>query len=139
MQNFASLFGRLFLSLYFLYSGYRYIADIDGTAGRLAAHNISYAETVTFLLIALQILGGILLFLGFKTRWAAGLLAAFLIVVTFIFHARPANPDEAIQLMENAAILGGLLYVFSYGPGAWGMDGGKRGSRGAKPKLKKEQ
>jgi len=65
---------------------------------------------------------------GFLSRWAALALAAFTLIASLIFHAYwslPADQQMAQQLMfiKNIAIIGGLLYVAAFGPGAWSVDG----------------
>ena len=52
-------------------------------------------------------------------------------VITPLFHNFWAMP-EAQQMMQkqafwkNLAVLGGLLFVYAFGPGAWSIDGRKR-------------
>ena len=77
--------------------------------------------------IAVEFLGGLALMAGFKTRWAALALFLFLIPTTLIFH-NPAGltgqeaQGQMINLLKNLAIMGGMLMVFAFGAGRYGID-----------------
>jgi len=72
--------------------------------------------------IALELLGGIAILVGFKARYAALLLAGFSFVAALIFHANFADQMQAILFMKNMAITGGLLYIFTNGAGKLSID-----------------
>ena len=66
--------------------------------------------------IVLEIGAGVMLVIGFKTRWAALALAAFLVPTTVIFHAFWAADaaqyqEQLTAFLKNGAILGGVLMV----------------------------
>jgi uncharacterized membrane protein YphA (DoxX/SURF4 family) len=138
MQSLATFLGRLFIAAVFLYSGFKQLLDIASAAQKLSAHGIPYAETLSFIMIALQFFGGLSLLLGYKTRMGAILLSIYLVWMATVFNFDLGKTFETTQLFENVAILGGLFYVWSFGPGAWSMDGGKSSSRGSKPKARKD-
>ena len=75
---------------------------------------------------------GLAVLIGFKTRWAALLMLLFTIVATLIAHRFWAYPEaqramQQTQFMKNLAIMGGYLFLFVAGAGAWSVDGrGKR-------------
>lgn len=78
-----------------------------------------------FLAIAvlLKLVGGTLLALGIKTRWAVAALVLFLLPATFIFHdfwaAAPEDKsDQFIHFLKNGAILGGLFILAAEPPAA---------------------
>jgi putative oxidoreductase len=68
-----------------------------------------------------EALGAVAIILGYKTRWGAAGLAAFLVAATWIFHT---GPDQRIQLLKNLAILGGLFNLIAQGPGGISLEGG---------------
>ena len=79
----------------------------------------------------IELSGGILLVLGWKTRWAAAALLLFTALAALLFHnfwAMP--PDQAqnqmIHFMKNISMMGGLLYVVTYGSGPLSLDRGER-------------
>ncbi len=63
------------------------IGGFAGTAGYIASKGLPLPEVGAALAIAVEILAGIALVVGWKTRWAALLLAVFTLVATFFFHA----------------------------------------------------
>jgi putative oxidoreductase len=114
----ASRFGRLCLGAIFLASGSGKVADLRGTAAYMhSAHMVA----VPFFLasaIAVELLGGLSVITGFKSRWGALLLILFLIPATLIFHNFWAfqgmeRQMQTIQFLKNLSICGGLLYLSS--------------------------
>jgi putative oxidoreductase len=128
LQNPLALAGRVLLSLMFVLAGIGKIGGFAGTAGYIASKGLPASELLTGLVILLEIGAGVALALGFLSRWAALALAAFTLIASLIFHAYwslPADQQMAQQLMfmKNIAIIGGLLFVAAFGPGAWSVDG----------------
>lgn len=79
--------------------------------------------------VAVELAGGIALLIGWKTRWAAAVLAAFTLVATIIFHnfwAAPAATQmtEYAMFIKNLGLVGGLLLAFAFGPGWFSVDRG---------------
>jgi len=73
--------------------------------------------------------GGLLILLGWKTRWSALALAVFLVIITPIFHnfwsAPPdAHMEQVINFQKNVSILGGMLLLYVLGPGRYSLDKG---------------
>jgi putative oxidoreductase len=64
-------------------------------------------------------LSGVSEFVGWKTRWAAAALFLWMIPVTWVFRNPSGGQDALIHFMKNLAIMGGMLMVFAFGPGAW--------------------
>ena len=116
LQNSATLAGRVGLGLLFVVSGFGKITGFAGTAGYLASKDMPMAEVL--------LVGGLMLLAGFKARWAALAIAAFLVPTTLIFHS-PVGPEaqaQMTQFLKNLSILGGMLYASVAGPGAWSVD-----------------
>jgi len=120
-----ALVGRLFLAIIFLASAFGKITNFGGTIQFMEAHGMPAATFLCIAAIAVEAAGAVSLILGYRTRWGAAALAAFVIATTVIFHAAP---DQRIQLLKNLAILGGLLHVMSFGPGPISLEGGGRAS-----------
>ncbi len=77
--------------------------------------------------ITIEIVGGLLLLVGLKTRWTTLALIVFLIAATLIFHASGIGDpvkgqDQMIQTLKNLAILGALIKFFADGAGAFALD-----------------
>lgn len=117
-----ALVGRLFVAIIFLASAFGKITNFDGTLQFMESHGMPAANLLCVAAIAVEALGAISVILGYKTRWGAGALAAFLIAATWVFHTAP---DQRIQLLKNLAILGGLLNLIAHGPGEISLEGRK--------------
>ncbi len=71
------------------------------------------------LTILVELGGGLALLLGFQTRFAAFGLAVFSLITAFIFHG---GAEDAINLMKNLSIAGGLFFVMLHGAGKLSID-----------------
>jgi putative oxidoreductase len=126
-QPWGLLAGRILLAHIFLLSGYGKITGFAGTAGYMAKYGMPMIEFFLVCAILLELLGGLMLVLGWKARWGALALIVFVVPTTLIFHAYWAVPPEQaygqmIQFQKNLAILGGLLYVAFMGSGKLSLD-----------------
>jgi putative oxidoreductase len=75
----------------------------------------------------IEVGGAILLIVGWKTRWAAWLLALFTVIATFAAHRfwefEPAQQvGQMNNFLKNLAIIGGLLFLAAAGPGRMSAD-----------------
>lgn len=126
VQDSAALAGRILLALIFIISGYGKITGFAGTAAYMASKGLPFADVLLVVTILVELGGGALIALGWKARWAAGVIFLFLIPVTLVFH-NPAGLDAAqaqqqmIQLLKNVAIMGGMLGLFAFGPGRFSI------------------
>ncbi len=121
------LLGRLLLSGLFLYSGYSKFTAIGRTAAAIAGRGLPYASAAAYVAAGAEMLGGLALVLGAKTRVVALLLVVYVAAVSYVFHWHPAlrgDHAQLIQLLKNASIVGGLLVLASHGPGRASVDRG---------------
>ena len=116
------LVSRILLAVMFLISGFGMLSDPSGTAGFFGAVGIPLAGLVVWLVIALKILGGIAVVVGYQTRWAAYAFAAFCVATAFIAHFDPSNQAEMTTFFKNLAVAGGFLALSVVGPGALSVD-----------------
>lgn len=119
MNPILALAGRVFLAMIFLAAAFGKITNFDETTRFMAAHSIPATSLLCVAAIALEILGGVSLVLGFYAKAGAAALLVYLAPVTFVFHL---GPDQRIQLLKNLAIAGGLLQVAAFGPGPLSLD-----------------
>jgi len=87
---------------------------------------LPYPEVWAIAGIAIEVLVPIALILGIFPRISALLMIAFVIAATAIAHRFWAYPEAQYmaQFLKNIAIIGGLLFYYVSGPGAWAMAGG---------------
>jgi len=120
LQNGLSLAGRILMSLIFIVAGFNKIGGYEGTQGYM--ESVGVPGMLLPLVILLELGGGLLLLVGFKTRIIAFLLAGFSLLAAVIFHNNLADSMQSIQFMKNLALAGGFLYITAWGPGAWSLD-----------------
>lgn len=108
-------------------SGFGKIGSFARTAGYMASYGMPMVEVLLVGAILIELVGGLMLAVGWKARWAAWAIFLFLIPTTLIFHAFWASPEaqvmmQTIQFNKNLAIMGGMLYVAFCGPGRLSLD-----------------
>ena len=131
LQNPLSLIGRILLALLFIPSGFSKIGGFAGTVGYIASKGVPLPELAAAAAIGIELGLGLLLLIGWQTRWAALGIAFFTVVISFIFHNFWAVPAEQVMAQQqnffkNMAAVGGLLTVAAWGAGAWSVDGNQR-------------
>lgn len=120
MNKIIELAGRVLLGHIFLLAGINKISDYEGTAGYMEAMGVP--GMLLPLVIILEIVGGLALIIGFRTKWAALALAGFTVLAAVLFHADFSDQMQMILFMKNWAITGGLLLVYVYGAGELSLD-----------------
>lgn len=126
LQNLAAPVGRILISLIFISSG---IGKITGYAGTQAyMESLGVPGALLPLVIAVELLGGLAIVLGWHTRLAAFLLAGFCLLAGLIFHSNLGDHSQYIQFMKNLALTGAFLMIVSHGAGPWSIDNRVRGS-----------
>jgi putative oxidoreductase len=127
LADWASALGRVGLAALFLWAGYGKLVHMDGNIGYMKAFGVPAPELLIWPALLAELIGGAMLLVGLKARWAALALIAFTLPATFIFHAYWAVPADQvmnaqIHFMKNLAILGGLLTVVAHGAGRVALD-----------------
>ena len=120
LQTYATPLARLLLSITFIMAGYSKIGGYEGTQGYMEAMGVP--GMLLPLVIALELIGGIAILIGFQTRIVAALLAGFCLMSAFIFHFQPAEQMQMIMFMKNISIAGGFLLLVGNGAGALSLD-----------------
>ncbi|HET7669826.1 MAG TPA: DoxX family protein [Burkholderiales bacterium] len=121
------LVGRLLLAAVFLVAGIRKAMAVAGSAGYFAKLGFPMPEVVVYVAIVIEIGGALMLIAGWKTRIAAWILAAFVVIATFMAHRFWEFPDaqyanQMNHFLKNAAIVGGMMFVAACGPGSLSAD-----------------
>ena len=109
MKGLIQLLGRMMLALIFILAGVGKIQDPAGTAGYMQSMGVP--GILLWPTIALEVLGGIALAIGFHTRIAAFALAFFSIAAAIIFHKNFGDQMQMVMFLKNIAIAGGLLLL----------------------------
>ena len=119
--------GRALLSAIFLASVIGKIQAPAATIGYIASAGLPLPAFAYALAVLIELVGGLALLVGFRTRIAAGALAIFSLAAAFGFHSNLADLNQFIHFFKNVAISGGLLQVVAFGAGAWSLDAYRRG------------
>jgi putative oxidoreductase len=128
LRYFAPL-GRLLLSLIFVASAAGKINDWQSPAKMMADKGVPAVDALLSIAIALEISGGLLVLLGWYTRFGALALLLFIVPVSLIMHnfwtieEGPQRMEQMISFMKNVSISGGLVMVLALGPGPVSLDG----------------
>ncbi|MFH1016775.1 MAG: DoxX family protein [Pseudomonadota bacterium] len=122
MQPLTFFLGRLFLALYFLYAGYEKVISPSAAALRLQSHGIPYPKIAWVVFAAVEILGGLLLFLGARARAVGLLLAVYTILTAYYLYAHGPERMSVSFLLSHLAVAGGLLIVAAAGAGRFSLD-----------------
>jgi putative oxidoreductase len=120
MDTFLNIAARVLMSQIFIISGIGKITGYAGTQAYMAKMGVP--GVLLPLVILTELGGGLALLFGFKTRWAALLLAAFTLVSALIFHLDFKDQMQMINFMKNLAMTGGLLMFVRYGAAEASVD-----------------
>ena len=76
-----------------------------------------------YVALAIQVVGVVMVALGYKTRFAALLLAAFSALSLLLVRGAPEGDWIFItNVQKGLAVVGGFLFLFAYGPGSLSLD-----------------
>jgi putative oxidoreductase len=121
------LLARIFIAALFLVAGTRKLLGYAATVGYFTKLGFPAADAFAVLAIVIELGAGLMLVVGWRTRWAAWILIAFVAVATAMAHrfwqfdaAQYAN--QLNHFLKNIAVIGGLLYVVTFGPGRISID-----------------
>ncbi|RUT80376.1 DoxX family protein, partial [Mesorhizobium sp. M7A.T.Ca.US.000.02.2.1] len=123
-RNALLLLSRLLLAALFVPSGIHALSDIAGTTGYFASLGLPLPTLAAWGTGLFELIAGLLVLVGFQTRIAALLLAAFCIAAGFIGHYGQGGGDAMLaflhqqMLMKDIAISGGFVALAMAGAGA---------------------
>lgn len=131
LERASALFGRFLLALIFVLSGVTKISGWPQNAAYMAAKGFPIVSVMLAGAIFVEIVCGLALLAGFRARLAAGILFAYMIPTTLIFHnfwalQGPERLDNMVHFLKNLSIMGGLLMVVALGAGALSLDARRR-------------
>jgi uncharacterized membrane protein YphA (DoxX/SURF4 family) len=142
LTYFLAAIGRICISLIFIIIGcasiYNWqVAEVDlvnvftAWQGHVGSEDLSgifgtFVSTAPLFMavaIALQLIGGIFLFLGYQVRFGAFFLLLYLLPTTILYHhfwflTGHQQSLELILFLKNIAIIGGVIVVLALGKGA---------------------
>ena len=126
-QDVILLLGRLALGAIFVNSGLQKLMGLGAFAASLAGRGVPQSSTWAVIGATVELVGGLLIVTGFRTRDASLLMILFVIVATGISHryweyAEAARRLQESQFFKNLAIIGGFLVLAVTGAGRFSVD-----------------
>lgn len=116
------LLGRVLIAAIFLLSGVSKITAPAMMIGYIQSVGLPFPTLGLVIAVAVEIGGGALLVLGYRTRIVAAVLAIFSIATALAFHNNLADQNQFIHFFKNVAMAGGLLQVVAFGAGRFSLD-----------------
>ena len=120
MTNIADLVGRILISALFLLNGIFKINNYNGTIDWMESFGMPGVLLIPA--IILEIVGPVLIIIGYKTKLASGLLSLFCIATAVIFHNDFTNQMQFTSFLKNIALAGGFLILFVNGAKGFSLD-----------------
>jgi putative oxidoreductase len=117
MSKIAAIVGRVLIGILFIASGISKLMDVGGTAGMLGSAGLPGSLAIPTGLF--ELIAGLCLAAGFAVRITAVLLAVFTAATILFFHNRFTDPVQAVALLKNLAVIGGLALAFAHSQMWW--------------------
>ena len=108
--------GRALLGALFVVSGLLKIGRFAGVAAALESTGLPMPQALAAAVIVFEVLAGLALALGWRTKVSAALLALFVVAATLLFHRfwaadAAAYGNQLNHFLKNIALTGALLML----------------------------
>ena len=120
--RYTPLLGRILIAAIYILSGFGKLTAPAATAGYIASAGLPLPYLGVAIAIVVELIGGILLVLGYQTRIVALAMAVFTVAAAVFFHSNFADQNMFIHFFKNIAMAGGLAQVVAFGAGALSLD-----------------
>jgi putative oxidoreductase len=121
MQALA-LLGRVLMSVIFLSDGYRKLMAPAATMGMFTHYHLPVVGAAYALAVAVELGGGALILIGWKTRLVAPVMAVWCLATAVVAHWHPDDTTQMTNFMKNVCMAGGFLQLAVYGAGRFSVD-----------------
>ena len=119
-MHIVEFLGRIFLSLLFLIEGFSKIPVQENVIMYMEDYGV---PGILFLpATILEVLFPLFIIVGYKTKWAASIMALFTLAVAIIFHTDFSEGMQTMLFLKDLAIAGGFMIVVAYGPSKISLD-----------------
>ena len=111
--------GRLLLAGLFILEGLSKLRGYDPAIAYMQRYDVP--AVLLPAVIALELVGGVMIAIGWRARLAAAALAVFCVLAAALFHFNFADRNQLLHFEKDLAIAGGLLLLAITGPGPWSV------------------
>ena len=126
-----SLAGRVLLCVIFVMATVgNKIPNYAGTIEVMEKVGVPAPQVLLPGAIVFLLVGSASVIVGYRASIGAALLAVFLALASYYFHAfwkleGQAQQEQMIQFLKNLSMFGAMLFIIANGPGAWSLDAKK--------------
>ena len=120
MTKIFDLIARILISTLFLLNGIFKISNYEGTVGWMESFGLPGILIIPA--IILEIIGPILIIIGYQTRIAAASLSLFCVATAIIFHNDFSDQMQLTAFFKNIALAGGFLFLVVNGAKGYCLD-----------------
>lgn len=127
MSDIALALGRVMMAALFIFFGFSKLMAVGGIAGTMKGLGLPQPELFGYAVGVFEIIGGVMVAIGFRARLAALALCVFTAVTIVIAHnfwdlSGAQYLAQRTQALKNLAIMGGLLILAATTPGRLSLD-----------------
>jgi putative oxidoreductase len=120
LDNVVLLAGRLLLAWIFIHEGAFLAINFAAASAGMAKMGVPAAALVPT--IALQLVAGLAIALGWHARLGAAALGLFCVATAILFHTNFASRNELLHFEKDLAIAGGMFVLTLRGAGSLSVD-----------------
>ena len=120
MINILDLCARILISALFFINGIFKIMNYDGAISWMEGYGVPGALLIPAIL--LEVLGPVLIILGYKTKITAAILSLFCLITAIIFHNDFSDQMQLTSFLKNIALAGGFLFLAINGSKKFSLD-----------------
>ena len=120
MAKIFDVIARISISTLFFLNGIFKINNYEGTVGWMESFGLPGILIIPA--IILEIIGPILIIIGYQTRIAAASLSLFCIATAIIFHNDFSDQMQLTAFLKNIALAGGFLFLVVNGAKGYCLD-----------------
>ena len=122
MRDILMVFGRVLMSAIFIQAGLSELIHLGGTVGYFKSLGLPLPWVTVWIVLAVELVGGVAILVGHRTRLAATILGFFSFAAGLIGHFDIGDSMQMQMLMKDIAISGGLFYLVAHGAGLLSLD-----------------
>jgi putative oxidoreductase len=122
LNDYLPTLARVLMCSLFIWDGVLQLRDPAGTVQYFTSLHVPTPQIAVWVSIAIHLLGGLAILIGFMIRWAAAALILLCFGTAFGIHLPAGDMDNMVNFYKNLVMAGGFLYVIAFGAGAIAFD-----------------